>query len=148
MRFAKPTTAELGECGEAFAAAHISSLGWRLLGRRVRTAHAELDLVALDDQVLVAIEVKTGRGTLHARRAPREHLGRRTLLRQAKALRDIRPLGPCRIDLVEILILKDGSRHLTHLVELKPKGPKSGFEDRYSTNRGDSGSPLGPIDRR
>lgn len=75
--------------------------------------------MALDGEVLVAVEVKTGRGTLNARHAPREHLKGRTLRRQREALRSLGLGSPLRIDLVEILVLPGGARHLTHLVGLK-----------------------------
>ena len=120
MRLARPTTAELGLCGERLVARHLRARGWRVLGRRVRTPHAELDLLALDGSVLVAVEVKTGRVRADARHAPREHLSARTLRRQLAALRALRPRGEVRVDLVEVRFGSDASVALEHVWDLRP----------------------------
>jgi len=52
----------LGAAGERFAAEHLERLGWRIVARRFRTRHGELDLVAVDGDTLVFVEVKTRRG--------------------------------------------------------------------------------------
>ncbi len=49
--------------GEKVAAAHLVEAGWTLLDRNWRGTRGELDVVALDGDVLVAVEVKTRRGT-------------------------------------------------------------------------------------
>jgi putative endonuclease len=51
----------LGRLGEELAAAHFDRLGWRILARNYRTRLGELDLVAVDGEVLVFAEVKTCR---------------------------------------------------------------------------------------
>ncbi|MAG63069.1 hypothetical protein CMO84_06050 [Candidatus Woesearchaeota archaeon] len=51
----------LGRAGEAFAANYMRRRGARILGQRVRTPEAELDLVAQAGDQLLVIEVKTGR---------------------------------------------------------------------------------------
>jgi hypothetical protein len=51
----------LGRAGEAFAARYLRRRGARILGQRVRTPEAELDLVAQAGDQLLVIEVKTGR---------------------------------------------------------------------------------------
>ena len=53
----------LGTAAESAVAAWLEGIGWRVLGRRVRSAAGgEVDLVALDpDRVLVAIEVRARR---------------------------------------------------------------------------------------
>jgi predicted RecB family endonuclease len=61
VRFAAPTTAELGLTGEELAANALRRKGWRLLGRRVATPFAEIDIVAKVGAELVCIEVKAGR---------------------------------------------------------------------------------------
>jgi hypothetical protein len=52
---------ELGEWGEEIAARYLRERGFRILGRRLATAFAEVDIAALDRGVLVCVEVKTGR---------------------------------------------------------------------------------------
>ena len=49
---------DLGDWGEAEAARHLESRGLRILGRQVRTAKGEIDLVAEDGDTLVFVEVK------------------------------------------------------------------------------------------
>ena len=68
----------LGRLGEQLAADHFERLGWRILARNHHTRFGELDLVAVDGDVLVFCEVKTvrlGRGmpwdSLHAQSARR-----------------------------------------------------------------------------
>jgi len=54
---------DLGQAAEAAVATWLEGSGWRVLGRRVRSAGGgEVDLVALDpNRVLVAIEVRARR---------------------------------------------------------------------------------------
>ncbi|MFB9885729.1 YraN family protein [Balneatrix alpica] len=47
-----------GRSGEDRALAFLQQRGWQLLGRNLRLADGELDLVMLDGQTLVFIEVK------------------------------------------------------------------------------------------
>lgn len=49
----------LGNRGEAAAAQFLERLGYRILERQMRGRFGELDLVALDGDVIVFIEVKT-----------------------------------------------------------------------------------------
>lgn len=52
---------ELGEAGEEMAARFLESKGMRVLERRVRCRHGELDIVARDGGEWVFVEVKTRR---------------------------------------------------------------------------------------
>ena len=102
---------EIGWLGEARAAAFLRRQGMRILARRFRTAHGEIDLIAREGSVLVFVEVKTRpRGRLdsglsavnaekrgHIRSAAREYLKRHG---QAE----------CRFDVVEITAA--GLRHI------------------------------------
>lgn len=53
---------ELGRAGEERAVAHLEKRGWRVIERNWRCRGGELDIVALDDEALVVVEVKTRRG--------------------------------------------------------------------------------------
>ncbi len=52
----------LGDSGERYAERRLGDLGWILVERKWRVRGGELDLVALDGDVLVFVEVKTRRG--------------------------------------------------------------------------------------
>lgn len=49
----------LGQRGEAAAARYLRRLGYKILARSDRFGPGELDLVALDDETIVFVEVKT-----------------------------------------------------------------------------------------
>ncbi len=48
-----------GERGERTAARHLRQRGYKILTRRFRGAHGEIDIVARDREVLAFVEVKT-----------------------------------------------------------------------------------------
>ncbi|MEW6072224.1 MAG: YraN family protein [Planctomycetota bacterium] len=101
---------EQGLAGEILAARWLAGRGFCVLGRRVRTSGGEFDLVVLDGEVLVAIEVKTGRRG--PRWSPGLRVGSRRLRRLSAAVRALsRRLGrrERRVDLVEVC-LDDGAR--------------------------------------
>jgi putative endonuclease len=53
----------LGDAGERYAERLLSDRGWRIIDRKWRGRRGELDLIALDGEMLVVIEVKTRRGS-------------------------------------------------------------------------------------
>jgi putative endonuclease len=52
-----------GRRGEQLAARHLKRSGYIILARNYRTAGAEIDLIALDNDTLVFVEVKARGGT-------------------------------------------------------------------------------------
>lgn len=69
----------VGRYGERVALRHVVSRGWQVLDTNWRGKDGELDIVALDDDVLVVIEVKTRSG--HGFGHPAEAVTARKLAR-------------------------------------------------------------------
>ncbi|MDF1798016.1 MAG: YraN family protein [Planctomycetota bacterium] len=116
----------LGDAGERVVARALARRGWRLLGRRLATPAAEVDLVALDGPELVVVEVKTGRtglepGAFEAATTPRWRPGHR--FRQEDLERTRRAAAriaartsdrPWRVDLVELVLFPGGRARIYH----------------------------------
>ncbi|EEH63576.1 putative TIGR00252 family protein [Gleimia coleocanis DSM 15436] len=49
----------VGKLGEDLAAEYLESLGWKILERNVTYKGAEIDIIALEDDVVVFVEVRT-----------------------------------------------------------------------------------------
>lgn len=107
----EPTAHELGRIGEGLAARHLARAGLALVARNSRAAGAEIDVLACDADVLVAVEVKTSRsfperGLGERRFRPRDrvdHARERRLAQAAQALgRSAR--RRVRVDVVEVWV--------------------------------------------
>jgi len=101
------TASDTGRRGEKLARAHLSKLGYRILAVNWRSD--EIDLVALDGEVIVFVEVKTrGADALVAGRHAVDARKKRVLRRAAYAyLRGLeRPLHSVRFDVVEVALPK------------------------------------------
>jgi len=113
---------ELGRLGEAYAAAYLEQLGYRLVaanftlpvGRNLRGAvvNAEIDLVAYDHNTLCFIEVKTRASDWFA--PPQVNIDlrkRRQLARAARAYRRLFELDdqPYRFDVITIVLCESES---------------------------------------
>ena len=84
----------LGRLGERFAARALTRSGLRIIARNHRVAGVEVDLIAEspDEDLLLVIEVKTGRGSVPPeRRVDRDR--RRRLSRAARCLAGNRAVG-------------------------------------------------------
>jgi putative endonuclease len=106
--------------GEDAAAAHVTSLGYRVLERNLRRGHDEADLVALTPLGAVAvIEVKARLGGPHGEERV-DGVKRRNLLRLAAALvEEPRFAGRMfQFDVVAVALREDGGveavRHFPH----------------------------------
>ena len=53
------TSYKLGRQGEARAAAFLKQKNYRILEKNYRHRKAEVDLIALKDNLLIAVEIKT-----------------------------------------------------------------------------------------
>lgn len=102
---------ETGLLGEWKAAAYLKKQGMRVLEKRYRTRHGEIDLIAQDGDTLVFVEVKT---------YPRGHMGDGAAAVNAKKRGHLRsaagqylqshPWERVRFDLVEMTAA--GLRHI------------------------------------
>ncbi len=120
--------AGLGRRGENEAARALSGAGMRVVDRRVRLCGAELDLVALDRDVVVFVEVKTRSGYGYG--VPAEAVTSRKRARMARAalawlVRHGQQDRACRFDVVEVLASSGGTlaaRHIRDAFRLTPTG--------------------------
>lgn len=108
----------VGRHGEAVVARSLEQAGWHVLARNWRTARGELDLVARDGTTVVAVEVKTRRGTRHgspleavtpAKVARLRHLLAAWLAQQSESFEAM------RIDVVGVLLPAAGAAQLEHV---------------------------------
>lgn len=112
--------------------------GYRILARNWRGGGGELDLVALDRDVLVFVEVRARTTVRHGR--PSETVGfvkQRRVVRAAVAyraqVRSPRALGGIRFDVVEVVVDEEG--HATEVEILR-----AAFDASVLVTRG--GTPL------
>ncbi len=97
----------LGKNGEDLAIAYLKNSGYRIIERNFRIRGGEIDVIALDGEILVYIEVKTR--TSHQFGLPEESVGYhkiKFLERAAKFYRanrtNLRLPEPERIDVVAV----------------------------------------------
>ena len=103
----------LGELGERVAARWLVRAGWRVLARRFRSGHRDLDLIVERDGTVAFVEVKARRSA--GAGGPVGAVGwrkRRELVRSAQVW--IGRHGPAgaayRFDVLGVLIQPDGAR--------------------------------------
>lgn len=105
---------DVGDFGEAAAAAYLEAQGYEILCRNYRTPAGELDLVARQGGCLVFAEVKT-RSTVNYG-LPAEAVGwrKQAHMRQAAArwLEDSPFEGEMRFDVLEVLVSSRGGQFL------------------------------------
>ena len=102
---------ETGLMGEMRAAVYLRRHGMRILEKRWRAAHGEIDLIARDGSVIVFVEVKTrprgrldaGLSAVNAEKRGHIRYAARDYLRQYGQ-------ADCRFDVIEITAA--GLRHI------------------------------------
>jgi putative endonuclease len=109
---------ELGKYGEQLAADYLQRAGLRILARNWRCAEGEIDLVAADRRVLVAVEVKTRSSTAFG--TPLEAVTRKKRSRLRRlAVQWVVANGvlfdEVRVDVVEVLKDERGGYSLDHI---------------------------------
>lgn len=109
-----------GERGERAAARHLQRRGYKILTRRFRGAHGEIDLVARDHEVLAFVEVKTrdseqfGAAASAVDQEKRIHL----ISCASEYLRGLgNPRIPVRFDVVEVYMDDAGEPREVRLIQ-------------------------------
>lgn len=104
-------TNEIGILGELRAARYIKKSGMRILERRYRTIHGEIDLIAREKDTLVIIEVKTRtRGKIGEGEKAVGHQKQQHLRFAAAQYLQSHPADCIRFDVIEISAA--GIRHI------------------------------------
>ncbi len=126
MILPKAPVRHLGSDGEDLAATELAKRGYRILARNLRYRVGEIDILAEESGLLVAVEVKTR--TVHTRasgarpfRNPSDSVNARRLRRLENALEQYcaesgRKLPPMRIDVVEVLVSRKGTVLEIHIL--------------------------------
>jgi len=109
---------DLGRTGEQLAADYLERAGLRILDRNYRCAEGEIDIVAAEQRVLVACEVKTRSGLAYG--TPVEAVTPRKLRRLRRlAVRWVVAHGvifdELRIDIVGVLRSPSGEFTIEHV---------------------------------
>jgi putative endonuclease len=144
-----PQHLRLGKLGEAYAAAYLEQIGYRLVaanftiavGRNLRGAvvNSEIDLIAYDGPTLCFIEVKTRASDWFA--PPQVNVDRRKrrqIARAAHAYRRMLQLesDPYRYDVVTVILGNDTDQSAAPEVELlKNYWREESFKKRYWQER-------------
>ena len=109
---------EVGRYGENVAARCLEEEGWEVLARNWRCASGELDIVAADGDVAVAVEVKTRRSAVFGSPADAVtavKLARLRRLMGAWLAGQERVLAGVRIDVIAVVLPRAGAAHVEHL---------------------------------
>ncbi|HUG48338.1 MAG TPA: YraN family protein [Candidatus Limnocylindria bacterium] len=120
-----------GAWAEDIAAAHLGSLGWRVMGRNLRVGRDEIDLLALEPgppPALVVVEVRGLHSKLFG--APEERVDRAKVGRLYRAAAALRSAGclpggerlpalSWRVDLV-LVDAREGPPRLRHMRAIEP----------------------------
>ena len=110
--------ASRGRAGESLAAAYLELIGFRILGRNLRLAGVEIDLLARDGEVRVLVEVKARGRTDYGGAALAVDRGKRIRLLRAAHAVEQSGASRVRIDVVGVELAPDGAvvRHYRNSV--------------------------------
>lgn len=110
---------ETGARGEQFAETYLRSKGYEILCRNWRHGHKEIDLIAVDEGMLVFVEIKARGGlrfgfpeeAVTAKKQSHMQIAATAYLEQFPAYRTV------RFDVVSILFRGSDVEELKHLVD-------------------------------
>ncbi len=119
-------TKRIGDIGEAYAASHLEEKGYTILERNWRFRRLELDLIAMFEDIMVFVEVKTR--DVNSFYKPERSVTRNKWDNIAFAAgRYMEHSGhdwEIRFDLVSVLLRPDGTASVRHFEDVF-------FPDRY-----------------
>lgn len=112
---------KIGERGERIAARTLKRAGYRLIARNYTCPAGEIDLIAVDDDTLVFVEVKTRssdrdadpEANVHRRKQSQIVRAARFYLAANKSAQD----RPCRFDVLAIVADSKGKPVVEHFVD-------------------------------
>lgn len=108
---------EFGEMGERVAERWLRSHGWRVLQRRFRNGHRDIDLVAERDGTVAFVEVKARRGARFGDPVEAVHWRKQRELARSAAVwidRHGRPNDSYRFDVIGVL-MEGNSVRIKHI---------------------------------
>ena len=105
-------TNEFGAMGEQMATRYLEDKGYVILDRNYRNGHKEVDIIALDNDELAIVEVKTRSGdALFAPEQAVDRQKRQNLIRVANNyVRNHHRSEPVRFDIIAIISNGEGSQ--------------------------------------
>ncbi len=105
----RKTKTNIAREGEKHAAGFLKRQGYHILERNCRTRLGELDIVALDGDVVSFVEVKSRKSEFLPPEASVTLAKRRQIIRLAKAYLVSKSLTsyPCRFDIVSVVFTAD-----------------------------------------
>ncbi|MGB0346113.1 MAG: YraN family protein [Balneolaceae bacterium] len=116
---AKKSKRTIGNEAEDLACNYLYSKGWEILDRNYYAGHAEVDIIAKDENVIVFIEVKMRSSTFFG--SPIEHIDELKVRRIFEAAErwtheNDELTSPLRFDVIGILSKKSGPE-ITHITD-------------------------------
>ena len=111
---------ELGKWGEEFAAAYLRGKGYVILERDWKSGHNDLDIVAIDKDMMVFVEVKTRCNRLYG--DPEEAIDYRKLQSLQSAVnhyvKSHHVNAPVRFDIISIVGSIGSEPELSHIEDV------------------------------
>ena len=112
---------ELGKWGEDVAIDYLTDKGYRILERDWHSGHRDLDIIALDGDVVVIVEVKTRRNRLFSEPEQSvDYRKMRNLLAASNHYVKLRHLNnPLRFDIITIVGDMGQEPEVSHLEDIR-----------------------------
>lgn len=112
---------ELGKWGEDVAIDYLTDKGYRILERDWHSGHRDLDIIALDGDVVVIVEVKTRRNRLFSEPEQSvDYRKMRNLLTASNHYVKLRHLNnPLRFDIITIVGAMGQEPEVSHLEDIR-----------------------------